>query len=388
MSTCILLGTHSHLFRKKCLFEALFLILSKLIYMNKLKFTFLFLTIPVFLLSQIIIDQNDMPQTGDTIRLSSTIEYGTLNYEETGNNFTWDFSSLLTVTQKVDTFVEFGETPWIYQLIFWGSSNLAKEMMSFDQYPGFQITDAYEYYKTSSSEFRLVGNAATLNGIPFPNKFDTPDIIYNFPLNAGDIDSSYSYYDIPLTGIGYAGGWKNRVNFVDGWGTLITPYGTFPTLRVKSEVEQYDSIYIDTLGYGIPYLRSYTEYKWLGDGFGEPLCTITKNGPLTTVEYIDSVRNLIIGIPEILNSDFPFTIFPNPVENEIIVKQNKETTEEITISLFDMQGRLIADLCQKLTLNSKGSHSFDLSELRLEPGLYLIAIRTNDTSYLQKIIKR
>jgi len=356
--------------------------------MKKIKSVLLFFVSPAILLSQIVIDQNDMPQPGDTIRLSSTIEYGTLNYQETGNDFTWDFSSLLPVTQKVDTFVDFDETPWVYQLIFWGSSNLAKELIGFDQYPGFEITDAYEYYKTSSSEFKLVGNAATLNGIPFPNKFDSPDVIFKLPLNPGSVDSSYSSYDIALTGIGYAGGWKKRVNFVDGWGTLITPYGSFQTIRLKSEVEQYDSIYIDTLGYGIPYLQYFTEYKWLGDGFGEPLCTFTENGPITTIDYIDSVRNLIIGIPEEQANNNMFRIYPNPVGNEMNIQFTTPVNSEMKIVVFDLQGKKILEIFQDKNIEEPCTLALDISALNLETGIYFLAIKLQDQTCFQKFIKK
>jgi hypothetical protein len=356
--------------------------------MKKIKFVLFFFVSPVILLSQIVIDQNDMPQPGDTIRLSSTIDYGTLNYQETGNDFTWDFSTMIPVTQKVDTFVDFDETPWVYQLIFWGSSNLAKEMMGFDQYPGFQITDAYEFYKSSSSDFKLVGNAATLNGIPFPNKFDAPDIIFRFPMNPGNIDSSFSSYDIALTGIGYAGGWKKRVNYVDGWGTLITPYGSFQTIRVKSEVDQYDSIYIDTLGYGIPYLQYFTEYKWLGDGFGEPLCTFTENGPITTIDYIDSVRNLIIGIPEAQVQNNLFRIYPNPVDNELNIQFTSSADSEMEIAVFDLQGKKISEILQGKNVVELLNLTLDISALNLEPGIYFMAIKLQDQSYFQKFIKK
>lgn len=353
----------------------------------KIKITLLSLIVPALLMSQIVIDQNDMPQPGDTIRLSSTVSFGTINYEETGNNFIWDFSSLLPITQKVDTFVDFDETPWIYQLVFWGSSNLAKELMGFDQYPGFQITDAYEYYKTSSSDFRLAGNAATLNGIPFPNKFDAPDVIYKFPLTPGNVDSSYSYYDIPLTGIGYAGGWKKRVNHVDGWGTLSTPFGTFPVIRVKSEVDQYDSIYIDTLGFGIPYQQNFIEYKWLGDGFGEPLCTFTENGPLVTVDYIDSVRNLIIGVYETETDGNPFSIFPNPAADFIHFTYRFDEPSIVQLSLFNLQGRKLADLCENLLVQGSGIRTFSIAHLNLNPGFYLMSVNINKSHYQHKFLK-
>ena len=166
--------------------------------MNKSKLLFVILISPLFILSQIIIDENDMPEEGDTIRLSSTIDIGMLNYEETGNDFLWDFSGLIPFSQYVDTFVSVQQTPWVYQVVFFLSSNLAQPMQSFDQIPGFQVTDAYEFFKNSNNDFRSVGYGVTLNQIPIPNKFEDPDIIYKFPLAYGNIDSSLSTHEFAI----------------------------------------------------------------------------------------------------------------------------------------------------------------------------------------------
>ncbi|MCD4745980.1 MAG: hypothetical protein K8R58_06750, partial [Bacteroidales bacterium] len=47
-----------------------------------------------YLSSQIVIDDNDMPDVGDTIRLSQAFTAGGIDYTLTGNNYTWDFSGL------------------------------------------------------------------------------------------------------------------------------------------------------------------------------------------------------------------------------------------------------------------------------------------------------
>lgn len=300
-----------------------------------------FFTMPLLTIAQITINQGDMPQSGDTIRTSTSIDMGMINYEETGNDFTWDFSSLIPFSQTVDTFVSVTETPWLYQLVFFLSSNLARKLTEFDQYPGFQVTDTYEYYKSNNSDYRLVGNAATLSGIPLPNKFQNPDIIYRFPLTAGDVDSSLSDYEISIPGIGYSGGWKKRVNHADGWGTLITPYGSFETIRVKSDIIQFDSLYLDTLGIGFPFYRQYTEYKWLGDGFGLPLCTITDEGFFSDINYIDSIRSVIIGIPELELNTQSLHILPNPSNGEFRIQLIENTNQPLEVGVFSLNGNCI-----------------------------------------------
>ncbi len=267
--------------------------------------------ISIGIFGQITITSSDMPEPGDTIRQSTSVDIGLVNYEQTGNDFTWDFSALTPFSQRVDTFVSVGETPWLYQILFFTSANMAQPGISFDQLPGIEVTDYYNYFKNSSSDFRSVGFGITFTGIPIPNKFDEPDKIYQFPIQTGNVDSSYSVHSIGLPSLGYYGGWKKRVNYTDGWGTLTTPYGTFETLRIKSVVQQFDSIYLDSLGFGIPFYQEFVEYKWLGNGHGLPLCTVKDDGILQTITYIDSVRNLSVGIPD-SKLQTNVDIFPNP----------------------------------------------------------------------------
>ena len=50
--------------------------------------------------------------------------------------------------------------------------------------------------------------------------------------------------------------------------------------------------YIDSLGFGFPVLRNFTEYKWLANDFGLPLCTVTDDGllPMIVVTHRQPAR--------------------------------------------------------------------------------------------------
>jgi hypothetical protein len=348
--------------------------------MKSLKLFLLLSLFSVTGFSQITIDQNDMPSDNDTIRTSSSVNLGAINYEETGPGFTWDFSSLIPISQTVDTFVSVQETPWLYQLIFFSSSNLAKKLLEFDQFPGFELTDTYEYYKKSNSDFRMTGNAATLAGISIPNKFQNPDIIYKFPVNYNNEDSSTSNYEISVPGIGYAGGWKKRVNHADGWGTLTTPYGTFQTIRIKSDIVQFDSVYLDTLGMGIPVYRQFTEYKWMGDGFGLPLCTVTDDGLLPTISYIDSVRTLFVGITEPISSQNKVEVYPNPSSGSFDITLSRLPENPVQINIYDLNGSLVK------TNSYFMSRKFHINLEDFRPGTYILAIETGKEIFHQRII--
>ncbi|MBN3036214.1 MAG: hypothetical protein JW861_11555 [Bacteroidales bacterium] len=241
--------------------------------------------------AQIVIDQNDMPGIGDTIRYDVTYNISGINYTATGSGFTWDFSDLGSLLpQEADTFVHVWSTPILYQLVFLYPfvANLASPQEEFTLIPGFQMTEVFNFYKNTSSSYNEVGKAFTVNDLPLPFLYSEPDVIYRFPLQFSDLDSNTCEWNVGLPGLGYYGSTLKRKNHADGWGTVITPFGTFEALRVKTTVEQRDSVYVDTLGFGFAFNYDRIEYQWLAKGFGRPLVKVTESGILPPViEYLN-----------------------------------------------------------------------------------------------------
>jgi hypothetical protein len=336
--------------------------------------------------TQIIVNQSDMPSAGDTIRMSNTFETSGINFETTGANQYWDFSVLYPVSQQVEAFYTVQQTPLLYQLVFLTAANLAKSFEEFEQIPGFELTDPYEFYRNNSTDFRYVGFAVTMNGIPIPNKYNNPDIIYKFPLTYGNQDSSMATFNLSLPGFGYYGGWKKRVNHVDGWGILKTPFGEFDVLKVRSDIFQYDSIYLDTLGTGIPLYREYFEYKWIGKDFGLPLCTVTDDEFFTTVSYIDSVRTLFTGVSEEIAGLNDFSIYPNPAEDYISIEIPDYKGGVFDLLFFDISGSLRNRLTGIAPVNDEQWVRLNLKEIGLESGLWLVVMMHDGQSKVKKLM--
>ncbi len=243
---------------------------------------------------QIVITSDNMPAPGDTIRVS---EASTINIPDpsgTGFDYLWDYSSLKPTSQRVLEFINSNQTPPIYQIVFNSSvCNLASPIQELD-FLDFDITNAFEYLRNNNFQYSRAGYAATISGIPVPMKYDSPEVLYKFPLSVTSLpDSSSSDIQLQYPGIGFFDHFKKRVNSVDGSGTLITPYGTFNTLRVKSIIYERDSTYLDSIQAGFPIIRNIIEYKWLSPDYPIPLLTISVEGPLYSVQFIDSVRNII-----------------------------------------------------------------------------------------------
>ena len=344
--------------------------------------------------AQIVITSEDMPVPGDTVRKSNTIVLDSIDYQLAGPDQTWLFDELTVVSQQVDTFIHVSETPAIYQLFFNNQyiypdykSTVAQKLAQFNAIPGLTLTDSYLFIKNSDEDIREVGYGVTLAGVPLPIQFEQIDTIYRFPLEYGDIDSAHSLLSIDVPDLGYLMISKFRRNTVDGWGTLITPFGEFQTLRVKTEIVEYDSLYSDSLGIGIPVIRNIIEYKWLANGYPEPILLVNEEGLIITASYIDSVRYTFLAIPEVKRFDnFDFSVYPNPCSDYVSVSYELMEDSDVEISIFSIYGTE----SKRFTKNrlERGFHNqlLYLKESGLLSGIYLIRLTIDNVPYVKRIV--
>ncbi len=343
--------------------------------------------------SQITVTSTDMPSTGNMINKSIALTTGTIDYTLTGANYTWDFSSLIPISQKVDSFVTVLSTPIYYYPSFILSANQALKQPDINLGIA-QMSNVYNFYDNSSSSYNLIGYAAQINAIPVPLKYNNADRIYTFPLNYGNIDSSSSVASISIPSIGYFSESKNRKNTVDGWGTLTTPYGTFPVLRVKSIIYQKDSLSLDSIALPMPAIvRNITEYKWIGKNNGIPLLEIieTSFGVLpaftTTINYIDSVRNLNpINIEKTISVNESAKVFPNPASNQFTISYTLNKSAEVDIRLFDLTGKEIKIIEKGLKEKGSNQQTYNVLNEKLTRGIYFIKFQFDKTNYTKKLV--
>lgn len=339
------------------------------------------------LISQITITREDMPDVNDTIRLSQTLTTGGIDYTLTGEDYVWDFSSLTPVTQQVDTFVSVISTPPVYQFVFLYPfvATIAQPVPDIDFIPGFEITDGYFYYKETDAQFHQAGVAFKLSDLPLPLKFDEPDILYTFPMNYGNVDSCESSLELNLPDVIYLSMESDRKNTVDGWGTLVTPFGSYETLRLKSEVSQYDSVYIDSLNIGIGIPRNFIQYKWMANGMGVPLLEINVEGSIVTVSYIDSVR-VITALDDRVAREEGLKIYPNPSSDWIRVEWEDEQCNTAVLHVLDGKG---TEFFRKECYPVHAAYfreSISPADLNLTPGLYLVCVSTEKMFISRKVI--
>lgn len=351
--------------------------------MIKIIYLVLFL-IPLYLKSQITINQNDMPNVNDTFRLSTTTIFN-FNSNETGANYFWDFSSLSFNSQTVDTFSSVLSTPVAYNVVFNNilDPNRATIANKNPNSPSFiqqvQVTESYDFYKESSAAFTKVGFGAKINDVPTPIKYDVPEKYYKFPLTFGTTDSSISKFGIDVPTFGHFGQTINRKHLADGWGTISTPFGTFDAIRIKTTINIRDTVFYQNYNFGTAINRpAEYEYVWLAKNKGLPVLKIYVRNMTNSVTYLDSLRNNNpVGIYE-TNNESRFKIYPTIIENEYKIQSNEIIN---SISIYNCVGELIE------SISSINSNNFSNNISRLNyKGIILFVIKTNNKTYTEKAV--
>lgn len=333
--------------------------------------------------AQITITASDMPVSGDTLRYSNANITGTtFSIADSGASKTWNFSTLTSLNQSVDTFKTASAVNITYALTI---SPTAYGYKVSDSFPGLSsivpisITNLYTFFnkKTSPSRYIAEGFAAVISGLPTPVNYSDEDEWYYFPLNYGREDSSnYTLkFSIPtLGGITQKGYRKTKV---DGWGTITTPYFTTPVncIRVRSEVNGIDSIDITISKFGLP--RKTVEYKYLVNGEHYPAVWVTSSvlgstETITSIRYRDSVHAGTATIASVGNSYFSIKTYPNPMTDHILHIELPEKWKSYDVEIFDILGKSVYQSSNESKLNLQ----------QLSSGKYLLRLSSgNEMGY-------
>lgn len=322
-----------------------------------------------------------MPSQGDTIRVSYASNTANVNHTATGPNFTWNFSALTPNAQQVLEFAAPTALPFNFTATY-GVLNPSPDSIPFI---GAIPTNFVDYYKNGSSGYRQVGSSfdyAPLGNFSIPIIYSSSDYVYRFPMNYNNIDSSDASYAFQLPGVAYFGQERHRVNRVDGWGTLITPYGTFQTLRVRSVVDAVDTISFDTTGSGFTFPRpQVVEYKWLSQNGKIALLEVeaqvfNNTETVTNIIYRDSARANVfqVGITENAAAGSVTMLYPNPAEDALNLIWSQPAQMQAQIEVCDLYGRVVMN--ENAGSLPSGTQSRSLNVATLNAGVYMVRIQS------------
>lgn len=308
--------------------------------MKKLYTSALFwITINSLAQAQISILSSDLTSIGDQItRYGDTIpNYGP---GDSGAGVTWDFSAAVIEDTAETTVVMTSSTP--YAATF-SSSDYA---MTADG-------SAYLYFNHSSSQMTTTGAAGDLLGtgeiIEAP--FSNPLVLHNFPrVYQSTFDDVYQFeaeadgaaFNVNRIRLNHTG---HVYDTTDGYGTLITPTGTYEALRVKSVEFSTDVIDVKLFSFA-PWTNFATEldtsttFSWHAkeeklaiaemsfDSIGNPArFTFSAIPPIITTSTQEHV-----------NQDW--SVYPVPSSDFLYLKNGKNTLG-CRLEIYSMDGRLV-----------------------------------------------
>ncbi len=327
-----------------------------------------------------------IPVSGNTITIGSS-----------GTGMNWNMTPLSNPTTSYQQFISMGATPLVFQLVFLFCDYAQPLLGNAGSIGNLPLSDAYEYYNYAASDSRLeikgFGAYITIPGqttaIPLPALYSSPDVLYRFPLQYGNTDSSNSGYSVTLPLPAPIGDIvikreQKRVNQVDAWGSISTPAGTFEVLRVHSTIDRMDSIITTLAPLGFP--TQIHEYKWLGQTKKIPVFQVTEQVSalgtnITSVTHWGQAPNGLTHV-ESMNG---VRIFPNPVTDQLNVQIPVEQHTEGKITITDALGKQVGVF--HFSAAAEGIWRESLPLKLLPPGIYSLQICSGNKRHTESFIK-
>ena len=350
--------------------------------------------------AQITITSANMPVVGDTGRYSSASMSTLGNYTDTGADFMWDFSTLDSTGQGMRKFVASSGTPYGFYFFTPKFGEKTADSIPVPAIPGSTLSltmkNIYSFYKKNgSTSFNSVGVGVNIMNFPIGSTSNSPgvdeDELYKFPLTYGNRDSTTFRFSTPsLTVVPFY--YKKqgyRITEVDGWGTIKTPYGTEPCIRVVTTQYSIDTISVSALPAGFNKLgfpNDFRSYQWLTANEKIPYLEISGQMLLgtfipTQARYRDRIRYNWVGVKE-EEKALALSVFPNPSNTEltVIIPQN---SQNITVDILDLQGKLVFTKDLEKNTGIVNEHKLDVSSLA--KGLYLLNLTSGSQKQALKI---
>jgi hypothetical protein len=325
-----------------------------------------------FAQTPVTITSVNMPSANDTIRYSN-VRPNSIDVNLTGANYTWNYDTLSVIRQGRYDYLAAMNTP--YGFYFIGTGKYGMKIADSIGAGAFTFTEVYNFYKKQTSDFHAEGIGFKYNGFPLAGYYSDDDELYTFPLNYLDYDSTTYAFSVSLGGnISYSQK-GYRINYVDGWGTIKTPYDSAQCIRLVSTSYGIDSINYNGMGFSFPnWQRS---YKWMVTTEKIPFLEVTgryTNSVFTptVAMFRDNYINLS-GINE-HSKENEFVVYPNPSENEFNFYSKNNAA--VYVELTDINGKSV---CSEKILFGKASIKTEF----LMTGMYIYKVRGSNNELLE-----
>ncbi|MCQ9639431.1 T9SS type A sorting domain-containing protein [Chryseobacterium sp. WG14] len=282
-----------------------------------------------------------------------------------GANITWDFSAY---TGPNVTTTNTNECPGQANCFrFAGANRITKPTLS----------DVYDFASITDTEAITLGSYAGSGFGDATTTYTDPLIDFKFPITyLQQFSDTYQF-----TNVSAASGTTNesgQVDYtVDGYGTVITPTGTYSNvLRMKSM----KASTIIVPGSPLPFNYTNENYTWIsqtsGIVFTFGINTFAFNGVPNISKYISYLDTLVLSTAGSAGRKTEISVYPNP-GSDFINLESKEDIKKVSVNSLDGKTVLITDSAKNINISN------------LPKGTYILqAELKNGGSVTRKIIKK
>jgi hypothetical protein len=270
----------------------------------------------------------------------------------TGANYTWNFSSYDTTFNTISA----------SNVQSSGTTNILLEVT-----PG--TTTETNRYEVLPSILQLTSTTwSSGSSISYTNKWTK--LVY--PITMGttfsDTYNTMAFFSGPVSVNVKGAGTSNGI--ADGWGTLITPYGTYNNvLRVTTITQLLDTTNNIIYGTGFD-----TTHSWYVAGFHKPVLTTYSNSKVTGGQApVYGKKTTFLMTPTSLNDNTALitqnlAIYPNPAQGNFEVSVNATHPLSLNFKLFDVLGKEV-----KIQVYPKTNQAY-IIEQQESAGIYYLAV--------------
>ena len=342
-----------------------------------MKTTILFfaITFSAALNAQIFITSAHFIDVSDVVQIAID-DNPSISHTPAGPNQTWNYGELNDYGQD---FIALGMADW-----FSGSNNFPTATMATEDENGTQI-----FFRKNTEAFDLMGIYGDVfeTGSNAPLAFSPYQRQLTFPSTYGTTFTNVSTINITLDDIEEADSvlvtvTTHRFSEMDAWGTITTPFGTFPAIRqhIKDSTIQTATAYL----FGFPvFNQSETEithgYSFYSDAQNARYILLQYNFDPET-ELLSNVQWQMaapfLNIDQ-ANDSQNVTIYPNPANTDINLRF--ETAFSGEIEILDALGRSIHHQVVNNSLD------FNLNVSHFTSGIYFVQLTTNGQKTTHKV---
>lgn len=374
-----------------------------------------FLLCPLLLNAQITRTYN-APRSGDEI-IKQQVQFKDPGRD--GQNVIWDFGKLKTIN---DEYTLNYTTPYLKdnQYIM-GSDTISDKDENFQNYLiGTEHSTMY-YLKNTETSLEVLGHENATTGLRYNPRL----LQMAYPTNYGEIHNrEYQSKGLYSCRIPFESKGEVRQG-ADAYGVMILPSGDTlkHVLRVKTIQTIEETIYDVNGSITSEIALDIENFKWYSKGYRYPIFetiktiersitdTIPGDGfstafffPPQNHFYLDTDPENLAVLDSLWNIDhqqkdpiisedntkpnttLSYNFYPNPVSTILTVEYYLEQPSSVTISLYNLEGRLIKTVIKPISSSGVYSEQIDCSSLA--KGTYIISIGTGYKVYSDKMIKK